>query len=573
VIYLKPNLFQRAAAIMSGDRAEVCLGLILVTGVLGGACSRGADSGLAEKSQGEFVPLFNGKSLEGWDGDARFWRVENGEIIGQSTKAEPAPGNTFLIWEGGEVADFELKVEFKILSGNSGIQYRSFLVDDKPWVLGGYQADLSANDKWTGAAWGERYKKMLAARGETTVVGEAEDERNVVAAVGDNAELKSFLRPNDWNEYHIIAYGNQCIQMINGVVMSEFSERPEDRLRSGWIGLQLHQGPPMEVRFRNIELRKLEREDKKQILFLAGKKSHGYAMHEHRAGCHLLARCLHESGEDIVAKVVAEGQWPEPWEGYDEPDAIVMYCDGFRNHLAKDHQDKIQALTDRGIGVACLHFGVEVDPDELGPEFLEWIGGYFEIGWSVNPHWEAHFKSFPDHPIANGVEPFSIFDEWYYHLRFQPGMEGVSPILSAVPPVESLLTRSRDKDRGSNPTVLKKVREGRPQVLAWAYDRENGGRGFGFTGGHYHENWGEPEFRQVVLNALVWLAGATVPADGMPSRDPSALDLKLNQDYPAPEDPQKAPSRAGMQMRTEALYDRFRQRLELGTTSTNGENP
>lgn len=480
----------------------------------------------------DFVPLFDGKTLEGWDGDPKFWRVEDGAIVGETRDDNRTKGNTFLIWKGGDVADFELKVEFKLRNHNSGIQYRSFPVEGRQWVLHGYQADIAENSKWMGAAYGEKYKKLLAGRGEKAVVGATPKDRKIVAQIGDPGEILSHIDLDGWNEYHIIAHGNQCIQMINGITTAEFSESSDDRLSSGLIGLQLHAGPPMEVRFRNIQLRQLEPEDGKQILFLAGKKSHGYNAHEHKAGCTLLARSLNESGLDVSAQVVTEGAWPEPWVGYGKPDAIVMYCDGYKRHMAKAHQDKIQTLVDSGIGVACLHFGVEVEPEVLGATFLDWIGGYFEIGWSVNPHWDASFDVLPEHPITNGVQPFTIRDEWYYHMRFQPEMKGVTPILSALPPVRSLTNRSKDRNRGSNPTVMAEVQAGRKQHVAWAYERPDGGRGFGFTGGHFHQNWQQDDFRQLVLNALVWTAKSDVPAGGVPSRTPSALDMDLNQDYP-----------------------------------------
>lgn len=267
----------------------------------------------------------------------------------------------------------------------------------------------------------------------------------------------------------------------------------------------------------------------KDIIFLAGKKSHGYGAHEHRAGSMLLARCLNESGLDVNASVVTNGAWPESDK---IPDAIVMYCDGYKGHMAKRHQNEIQAWVDAGVGVSCLHFGVEVEPSELGQQFLDWIGGYFEIGWSVNPHWDASFDEFPEHPIANGVQPFTIRDEWYYHMRFQPEMTGVTPILSALPPLTTLTSRAKDKNRGSNPAVMAAVQAGQKQHVAWAYERPNGGRGFGFTGGHFHENWQQDDFRKLVLNALLWTAKAEVPADGVPSRTPSDADLELNQDYP-----------------------------------------
>jgi len=273
----------------------------------------------------------------------------------------------------------------------------------------------------------------------------------------------------------------------------------------------------------------------KEIVFFAGQKSHGYGAHEHKAGSLLLARCLNESGLDVRAQVVTDGAWPERSKDEGAPDAIVMYCDGFKRHMAKEHQNEIQAWVDEGVGVACLHFGVEVEPNELGAQFLEWIGGYFEIGWSVNPHWTPEFNEFPEHPIANGVQPFSILDEWYYHMRFQPDMAGVTPVLSALPPVRTLTDRAKDRNRGSNPTVMAAVEAGEKQPVAWAYERPDGGRGFGFTGGHFHKNWQQDDFRKLVLNALVWTAKSEVPEGGVVSRTPTDAELEENQDYPKPQ--------------------------------------
>lgn len=132
------------------------------------------------------------------------------------------------------------------------------------------------------------------------------------------------------------------------------------------------------------------------------------------------------------------------------------------------------------------------------------------------------------------MRPFSIRDEWYYHMRFQPEMEGVTPILSTLPPLRTLTDRAHDRNRGSNPTVHAAVQAGQKQHTAWAYERPNGGRGFGFTGGHFHQNWKQDDFRKLVLNALVWTAKAEVPEAGVPSRSPSDLDMELNQDFPKP---------------------------------------
>ncbi len=278
--------------------------------------------------------------------------------------------------------------------------------------------------------------------------------------------------------------------------------------------------------------------DTTKIVFLAGKKSHGYGAHEHRAGSMLLAKSLNESGLNVHASVVADGALPETKNGDNPPDAIVMFCDGQGGHIGKAHQATIQQWVDAGVGVSCLHYAVEVVPEDMGARFLEWIGGYFEVGWSVNPHWTPEISELPEHPITNGVKPFLIRDEWYYHMRFQSGMEGVTPILSALPPLESLAKRKRDNPgRVSNPTVLAKVTAGEKQVLAWAYERANGGRGFGFTGGHFHRNWQHDDFRKTVLNAIAWTAHLDIPENGIPSRTPTEADLELNQDYPNPKNP------------------------------------
>jgi type 1 glutamine amidotransferase len=478
------------------------------------------------------IQLFDGRSLKGWSGDPQFWRVENGEIVGETTSSTPTKNNTFLIWQGGELQDFELTLEYNIRNHNSGIQYRSFPLEGQTWAVGGYQADISADQVWTGAVYGEKYKKLIAKRGEKTLLGNLGEAVKVLGLVGGPKDIISHINTNDWNTYKIIARGNQCIQMINGITTAEFSDAGEDRLKKGLIALQLHAGEAMKVRFRNIQLKNYDHEKPQQILFLAGHKSHGYNSHEHKAGCLLLARSLNESGLNITAQVSTDNEWAQEWMGYDKPDAIVMYCDGLKKHIANDHQAKIQKLCNAGIGVACLHFGVEVEPETLGSSFLQWIGGYFEAGWSVNPHWKPEFTIFPNHPISRGVQPFSIQDEWYYHMRFQPDLKNITPILSALPPLETLTSRAKDPKRGSNPSVMAEVTAGQSQVLAWAYDRPEGGRGFGFTGGHFHQNWKNDDFRKVVLNALAWTAHVEIPAEGVISRTPSDDDMEINQDYP-----------------------------------------
>ena len=270
-----------------------------------------------------------------------------------------------------------------------------------------------------------------------------------------------------------------------------------------------------------------------KVLFVAGKKSHGFNNHEHNAGSRLLAKALRQSGLGIDAMVFYDEEnpgWPSNDSWLQDVDAVVIYCDGGKRHLANDHLDAIDAISDKGVGVGCLHYAVETIEGEPAEAFLRWMGGYFQLGKSVNPHWLAHFLTLPDHPVANGVEPFSIHDEWYFNMRFRENMEGVTPILSAVPPLDVI--PEKDHHHNSTPDARAAVKRRDPQHLMWVSENPNGSRGFGFTGGHFHDNWQDDNFRKVVLNAIVWIAQEAVPTTGVLSATPTLEQLLENQDYP-----------------------------------------
>ena len=269
----------------------------------------------------------------------------------------------------------------------------------------------------------------------------------------------------------------------------------------------------------------------KKIVFLAGKPSHGYGAHEHYAGCRLLAQSLQDK-LGYTCEIV-RAPYPDDDALLQDADAVVVYCDGGSGHLLIPVMERFDRLMKKGMGLACLHYGVEVPAGKPGDHFLDWIGGYFEMHWSVNPHWTADFKSFPDHAVCRGVKPFAINDEWYFHMRFRPNMQGVTPLLSAHPP-ESTMQRG-DGPHSGNPHVRAAVARGEIQHVAWAAERPDSGRGFGFTGGHVHWNWGDDNFRRLVLNAIVWVAGDEVPTNGVGSDTPSRTQLEENQDYPKPE--------------------------------------
>lgn len=211
-------------------------------------------AGAAEAEKG-FKPIFDGKTLDGWDGNPRFWRVEDGAITGQTTRENPTKGNTFIIWRKGQPGDFELRFEFRMVGGNSGVQYRSFEVEKAgKWVCGGYQYDMDAADQWTGGVYGERYRGILCVRGQKAVIGDNHKPR-IVGRIGDRDELKKLVKKGDWNEGGIIAKGFHFVQTLNGRVMCEMTDEDKsDRRKDGLIALQLHAGPPMKVQFRNIRL-------------------------------------------------------------------------------------------------------------------------------------------------------------------------------------------------------------------------------------------------------------------------------------------------------------------------------
>jgi hypothetical protein len=203
-----------------------------------------------------FQPIFDGKSLAGWDGDPAFWRVENGTIVGQTAADKQPKQNTFLIWRGGKPADFELRLQYRLTGFNSGIQYRSVELPEPKWVMKGYQADIDGAQQYTGQIYEEKGRGFLALRGQFNTVGPG-GKPGIFGSVGDNAELKNFIKGDDWNDLHLIARGNTIVQILNGHVMSMLiDDDPVGRKMDGLIGIQAHVGPPMKIEVRNIRLKK-----------------------------------------------------------------------------------------------------------------------------------------------------------------------------------------------------------------------------------------------------------------------------------------------------------------------------
>ena len=201
--------------------------------------------------------LFNGKDLVGWKG-LEFWSVEDGAITGRTTKEKPTKGNTFLVWEG-EVADFELTFQYKIVGGNSGVQYRSKLVDAKGFVISGYQGDFEAGKTYSGILYEEKGRGILAKRGEKVVVKEGADAKKpkieVTGSLGKTDEIQAKIKADDWNDYRIVAKGGHLQHFINGVQTIDVTDETALGAKKGILALQLHAGPAMVVQFKDLVLK------------------------------------------------------------------------------------------------------------------------------------------------------------------------------------------------------------------------------------------------------------------------------------------------------------------------------
>jgi hypothetical protein len=219
-----------------------------------------------DTSEAGFVPMSDGQTLAGWDGDPKYWRVENGVIVGEVTPATILKRNSFLIWRGGTPRDFELKVDYRVTrEGNSGISYRNIQLTDAPWSLSGYQADIDGanHDKrlprrrYTGNTWEERGRRFLAWRGEIVRIDETGQPR-LMGSLGDIDALEKFVKEEDWNSYHLIIRGNILVHILNGHVMSiVIDDDPKGRRLEGLIGVQVHIGAPHKIEYRNFRLKTL----------------------------------------------------------------------------------------------------------------------------------------------------------------------------------------------------------------------------------------------------------------------------------------------------------------------------
>jgi Trehalose utilisation len=262
----------------------------------------------------------------------------------------------------------------------------------------------------------------------------------------------------------------------------------------------------------------------KRIVLIAGKPSHPPGMHEFRAGCLLFQKAL-ASVPGVTVQVYDLG-WPSKMvdgarvddnTAFENADAVLIYADGGRGNPAiqGERLKIVEGLAARGVGLGFAHYGVEVPTGVPGDAMYRWIGGFYEDQYSVNPMWKPAFDKFPTHPITRGVAPFATYDEWYFNMRWSPDAAvkaRVTPILVSTPSDE-VRKGPYVSPKGPYPHVV--ADSGKAETMMWVTERPDGGRGFGFTGGHTHATWGDPNQRKIMLNALLWIAKIDVPAGGV----------------------------------------------------------
>ena len=226
-----------------------------------------AGQALAADAGKGFKSIFAGKTLKGWNGDPKFWSVQDGDISGKTTKENPTKGNTFIIWEG-KPGNFDLRLDYKIIGGNSGIQYRSFKADGPDeWRIGGYQADFEAGDTFSGICYGERFRGILSLRGKKTIltVGDDGKLKKEVEDFAKDADIAKAIKKEDWNSYRIVARNFNLTHYINGVKTTQVIDRDRKTRRAeGLLALQLHAGPPMNVQFKNIRIKELPKRNRNE---------------------------------------------------------------------------------------------------------------------------------------------------------------------------------------------------------------------------------------------------------------------------------------------------------------------
>lgn len=283
------------------------------------------------------------------------------------------------------------------------------------------------------------------------------------------------------------------------------------------------------ARFPHADFEKTPEADRKVFVFFTDDGEHGWMQHENTAGAILFAKRL-AAAVPGSESIVLRDTFPDE-ALLAKASSVILFCSGTDRHPLNEpaKRQSLEAAMKANKGLVCIHWALEAGNAE-GSEFLKHhLGGYFEVNYSVNPMWKADYKEIPGHEVTRGISPFSIYDEFYFNIRFPEVPGKRENLLSAIPP-KRVIVLPEDGPRSNNPTV--RASEGKPHVTAWAFTRPDGGRSFGFTGGHFHWDWKHDDHRRVLLNAIAWTGGVEIPEGGLPDNTPTDDELMLHQDSP-----------------------------------------
>ncbi len=262
-------------------------------------------------------------------------------------------------------------------------------------------------------------------------------------------------------------------------------------------------GVPIEVQPTDPKLVK--------VVLVAGTPSAKTGEHEYFAGCAVLMKLLQQT-PGVFPVMVRDG-WPKNPKTFEGAKTIVFFMTGGGTQSTIVHQEEMQKLMDAGVGIVHLHNLIDY-PKDLGDRVRGWMGGCYEPMFSKRAHWVTTHKDWPDHPVMRGVKPFTIDDGYLYNLRFVPGLKGVTPLLRTVPPTTKLPPDQKPGDDA---------------IVAWTYERTDGGRAFVWTGGHLHKTWGDEGYRRFLVNGVLWTAKVEVPKGGAKvDLDPAELNRNLD---------------------------------------------
>lgn len=283
------------------------------------------------------------------------------------------------------------------------------------------------------------------------------------------------------------------------------------------------------ARFTGADFAKTPEGERKVFVFFTDDGEHGWMQHENTAGAILFAKRL-AAALPASESIVLRDTFPDE-AMIARASSVILFCSGTDRHPLNSGANRgaLEAAMKANKGLVCIHWALEAGTPE-GSDFLKrHLGGFFEVNYSVNPMWNADYKDIPGHEITRGISPFSIYDEFYFNIRF-PDVPGKREnLLMAIPP-KRVVVLPEDGPRSNNPTV--RASEGKPHVTAWAFTRPEGGRSFGFTGGHFHWDWKHDDHRRILLNAIAWTGGVEIPDAGLPDSTPSDEELFQYQDSP-----------------------------------------